>query len=155
VRRGLVGPAIRRSWAAVGGPACDSRRTGRQTPALAHPDVPVIASTGSAAAGRIVAELAAPLLKRVHLELGRYSALVALEGADVALAAIAESVGSFTHAGQMCMAASRHLVAYSSCTCSRRARAHHQFCCTEARHLPSTLVLDPTGTSVGPAADLS
>src|SRR5215211_6027525 len=34
---------------------------------VSHPDIPVIAFTGSAAAGRAVAELAAPLLKRVHL----------------------------------------------------------------------------------------
>ena len=82
---------------------------GRQL--VAHPDVPVVAFTGSAAAGRAVAELAAPLLKRVHLELGGNSALVVLEDADVEQAAVAGCVGSFMHAGQVCMAASRHLVA--------------------------------------------
>ena len=54
---------------------------GRQL--VSHPDVPVIAFTGSAAAGRAVAELAAPLLKRVHLELGGNSALIVLEDADL------------------------------------------------------------------------
>jgi benzaldehyde dehydrogenase (NAD) len=82
---------------------------GRQL--VSHPDVPVIAFTGSAAAGRSVAQLAAPLLKRVHLELGGNSALVVLQDADVEQAAVAGSVGSFMHAGQVCMAASRHLVA--------------------------------------------
>ena len=82
---------------------------GRQL--VVHRDVPVIAFTGSAAAGRLVAELAAPLLKRVHLELGGNSALVVLEDADVQQAAVAGCVGSFMHAGQVCMAASRHLVA--------------------------------------------
>ena len=82
---------------------------GRQL--VAHPDVPVIAFTGSAAAGRAIAELAAPLLKRVHLELGGNSALVVFEDADVEQAAVAGCVGSFMHAGQVCMAASRHLVA--------------------------------------------
>jgi benzaldehyde dehydrogenase (NAD) len=78
---------------------------------VGHPDVPVIAFTGSAAAGRAVAELAAPLLKRVHLELGGNSALIVLEDADVEQAAVAGSAGSFMHAGQVCMASSRHLVA--------------------------------------------
>jgi benzaldehyde dehydrogenase (NAD) len=78
---------------------------------VGHPDVPVIAFTGSAAGGRAVAELAAPLLKRVHLELGGNSALIVLEDADVEQAAVAGSVGSFMHAGQVCMASSRHLVA--------------------------------------------
>ena len=78
---------------------------------VAHPDVPVIAFTGSAAAGRAVAEVAAPLLKRVHLELGGNSALIVLEDADVAQAAVAGCAGSFMHAGQVCMASSRHLVA--------------------------------------------
>ena len=76
-----------------------------------HPDVAVIAFTGSAAAGRAVAELAAPLLKRVHLELGGNSALVVLEDADVEQAVEAGCAGSFLHAGQVCMASSRHLVA--------------------------------------------
>src|SRR6478609_4295442 len=77
---------------------------------VVHPEVPVIAFTGSASGGRAVAELAAPLLKRVHLELGGNSALVVLEDADIELAAAAGSVGSFLHAGQVCMASSRHLV---------------------------------------------
>ena len=78
---------------------------------VSHPDVPVIAFTGSAAAGQAIAELAAPLLKRVHLELGGNSALIVLEDADIELAAAAGSAGSFIHAGQVCMASSRHLVA--------------------------------------------
>lgn len=49
--------------------------------------------------------------KRVHLELGGNSALIVLEDADLEQAAVAGSVGSFMHAGQVCMASSRHLVA--------------------------------------------
>lgn len=78
---------------------------------VTHPGVPVIAFTGSVVAGRQVASLAAPLLKRVHLELGGNSAVVVLEDADVEQAAWAGSFGSFHHAGQVCMASSRHLVA--------------------------------------------
>ena len=78
---------------------------------VTHPLVPVIAFTGSVTAGRKVAQLAAGMLKRVHLELGGNSALVVLEDADVEQAVQAGSFGSFHHAGQVCMASSRHLVA--------------------------------------------
>ena len=78
---------------------------------VTHPDVPVIAFTGSVTAGKEVAQLAAGLLKRVHLELGGNAALVVLEDADVEQAVQAGSFGSFHNAGQVCMAASRHLVA--------------------------------------------
>jgi hypothetical protein len=78
---------------------------------VTHPDVPVIAFTGSVNAGREVARLAAGLLKRVHLELAGNSALVVLEDADLEQAVTAGSFGSFHNAGQVCMAASRHLVA--------------------------------------------
>ena len=78
-----------------------------------HPDVPVIAFTGSAAAGRTIAELAGRSLKRVHLELGGNSALIVLDDADLKQAAEAGCAGSFIHAGQVCMASSRHLVAAS------------------------------------------
>ena len=73
----------------------------------------MIAFTGSVTAGKEVAQLAAGLLKRVHLELGGNSALVVLEDADVEHAVQAGSFGSFHNAGQVCMAASRHIVAAS------------------------------------------
>jgi hypothetical protein len=57
------------------------------------------------------ARLAAPLLKRLHLELGGNSALVVLEDANLEHAARVGSFGSFHNAGQVCMAVSRHLVA--------------------------------------------
>jgi benzaldehyde dehydrogenase (NAD) len=76
----------------------------------AHPDVPVIAFTGSTDAGRRIAVAAAAHLKRVHLELGGNSALVIFEDADIDRAAGAGAWGAYNHAGQICMAASRHLV---------------------------------------------
>jgi benzaldehyde dehydrogenase (NAD) len=75
-----------------------------------HPRVPVIAFTGSTPAGRAIARTAGEQLKRVHLELGGNSALIVLEDADVERAAAAGALGSFHHAGQICMATGRHLV---------------------------------------------
>src|SRR5690606_527154 len=76
---------------------------------VAHPDVPCISFTGSTPAGRKIAEAAAPLLKRVHLELGGNNALLVLPDADVEAAASAAAWGSFLHQGQICMTAGRHL----------------------------------------------
>jgi benzaldehyde dehydrogenase (NAD) len=77
---------------------------------ICDPHVRVISFTGSSEAGRKVGELAARLLKRVHLELGGNSALVILDDADLDLAAGAGAWGSFLHQGQICMTTGRHLV---------------------------------------------
>lgn len=75
-----------------------------------HPQVPVLAFTGSTRAGRAIATAAAPHLKRVHLELGGNSAMIVLDDADLELAVGAGAAGSFRHQGQICMATGRHLV---------------------------------------------
>ena len=77
---------------------------------VTDPHVRVVSFTGSTAVGRRVGELAARHLKRAHLELGGNSALVVLEGADLARAASAGAFGSFNHQGQICMTTGRHLV---------------------------------------------
>ncbi|MDV8079483.1 aldehyde dehydrogenase family protein [Rhodococcus sp. IEGM 1370] len=77
---------------------------------VSHPDVPCISFTGSTAAGRRIAEAAAPLLKKVHLELGGNNAFLVLPDADIEAAASAGAWGSFLHQGQICMASGRHLV---------------------------------------------
>ena len=78
---------------------------------VTEPSVRVIAFTGSTRAGRAVGELAARHLKRVHLELGGNSALLVLDDVDVEAASSVGAFGSFNHAGQICMATGRHLVA--------------------------------------------
>ncbi|MFT4231996.1 MAG: benzaldehyde dehydrogenase [Leucobacter sp.] len=77
---------------------------------VAHPGVPCISFTGSTAAGRRIGEAAAPLLKRVHLELGGNNAMLILPDADVDAAASVGAWGSFLHQGQICMTTGRHLV---------------------------------------------
>lgn len=75
-----------------------------------HPRIPVIAFTGSTRAGKAVARAAADRLKRVHLELGGNSALIVMADVDLDKAVSAGACGSYTNAGQVCMAAGRHLV---------------------------------------------
>lgn len=77
---------------------------------VSHPSVPVIAFTGSTAAGRRIALAAAAQMKRVHLELGGNSPLVVFDDVDLDRAASAGAFGSFMHSGQICMASGRHLV---------------------------------------------
>ena len=77
---------------------------------IKDPAVSVIVFTGSTRGGRAVGQLAAAHLKKVHLELGGNSAFVVLDDADLDRAIPAGAFGSFFHQGQVCMAASRHLV---------------------------------------------
>src|SRR6476469_8370790 len=80
------------------------------TALVTDPRVRIISFTGSTAVGRKVGELAARLLKRVHLELGGNSALIVLDDVDLDRAVSAGAWGSFLHQGQICMTTGRHLV---------------------------------------------
>jgi benzaldehyde dehydrogenase (NAD) len=77
---------------------------------VAHPDVPCVSFTGSTAVGRAIAAVAAPMFKKLHLELGGNNALLVLPDADLEAAASAGAWGSFLHQGQICMTTGRHLV---------------------------------------------
>jgi aminobutyraldehyde dehydrogenase len=75
-----------------------------------HPDVDMIALTGSASSGRSVARAAADTLKRVHLELGGKAPVVIFPDADLAAAASSLREAGFWNSGQECGAACRVLV---------------------------------------------
>lgn len=95
---------------------------------VTDPLVRVISFTGSTRAGRLVGELAARHLKRVHLELGGNSALLVLDDVDIEQATSVGAWGSFVHQGQVCMATGRHLVLSSIAddyVASLSARADH------------------------------
>ncbi|MFD4604626.1 aldehyde dehydrogenase family protein [Streptomyces sp. NPDC058464] len=111
-----------------------------------HPGIPVIAFTGSTRAGRAIATAAAQRLKRVHLELGGNSALVVLDDVDLEKAVSVGSYGSFVHAGQICMASSRHLV---------HASIAADYAALLAEHAEALPVGDPAGenVAVGPLID--
>jgi acyl-CoA reductase-like NAD-dependent aldehyde dehydrogenase len=76
----------------------------------AHPDVDMVSFTGSTAAGRRVARVAADTVKRVALELGGKSASVLLPDADLAAAVKATVSNAFLNSGQTCTAWTRLLV---------------------------------------------
>ena len=75
----------------------------------AHPELDMIALTGSVGSGRAVAVAAAQTLKRVHLELGGKAAVVVFQDADLDLVANSLRTASFYNSGQDCGAACRIL----------------------------------------------
>ncbi|BBY86601.1 aldehyde dehydrogenase family protein [Mycolicibacterium tokaiense] len=77
---------------------------------VSHPQVDMIHFTGSEDTGRRINVAAAPLLKRVALELGGNNASIVLSDADVELAARCGAGSSFGHQGQVCIATGRHIV---------------------------------------------
>jgi aldehyde dehydrogenase (NAD+) len=74
------------------------------------PRVDMVSLTGSTATGRAVMTAAVGNLKKVFLELGGKSALVALDDADLAMAAITAAFHITTHAGQGCAVLTRLLL---------------------------------------------
>lgn len=76
----------------------------------AHPDVDMISITGSTRAGVLVAQAAAPTVKRVAQELGGKSPNVILPDADLARAVPAGVASGFRNVGQSCSAPTRMLV---------------------------------------------
>ena len=75
-----------------------------------HPDIDLVAVTGSVRAGQAVAAAAATTLKRVHLELGGKAPVLVFADAD--LDAVADGIvfAGFGNSGQDCGAACRVLV---------------------------------------------
>ncbi|HWB67604.1 MAG TPA: aldehyde dehydrogenase family protein [Mycobacteriales bacterium] len=76
----------------------------------AHPDVDMVSFTGSTRAGTRVAELAAPTVKRVALELGGKSANVILPDGDLETAVKVGVGNCYFNSGQTCTAWTRMVV---------------------------------------------
>jgi len=72
-----------------------------------HPLVSKISFTGSTQTGKHIGRLAADGIKRVTLELGGKSPTIIFDDADIGQAIIGAANAIFTHAGQICVAASR------------------------------------------------
>ena len=72
-----------------------------------HSDIGMISFTGSTRTGRRVAALAAPLAKRVTLELGGKAPFVVFADADIDAAVRGAVIGAFINTGQDCCAATR------------------------------------------------
>ena len=85
-------------------------------PILEHPKIKAISFTGGTQTGRIVARTAAPLFKKLSLELGGKNATIILDDADLEVAAKGAARAGFTNSGQVCLCGSRILVDASVAT---------------------------------------
>ena len=79
-------------------------------PLVSHPDVKAISFTGSTAVGKRIAGIAAPLLKKVSLELGGKNPTIVFADSDwhAHLDTIVRS--AFQNSGQICLCGSRILI---------------------------------------------
>ena len=75
-----------------------------------HPEVDMITFTGSTPTGRKIMAAASATVKKVFLELGGKSALIALDDADLGLVSMVSAFTICSHAGQGCAITSRVLV---------------------------------------------
>tara|TARA_B100001113_G_scaffold351279_1_gene350031 strand:+ start:4944 stop:6359 length:1416 start_codon:yes stop_codon:yes gene_type:complete len=79
-------------------------------PIVEHPRIAAISFTGGTATGRIVAATAAPMFKKLSLELGGKNATVILEDADLDTVVPGVVRAGFLNSGQICLCGSRVLV---------------------------------------------
>jgi acyl-CoA reductase-like NAD-dependent aldehyde dehydrogenase len=75
-----------------------------------HPDVSLIAFTGSVGTGKRVMQTAAEGLKKVHLELGGKDAFIVCEDVDLQVAAKGAVWAAYLNSGQVCTSAERFYV---------------------------------------------
>ena len=108
-----------------------------------HPDVDMMSFTGSTRAGTLVAQNAAPTVKRVTQELGGKSPNIILDDADLETAVTSGLMHMYNNTGQSCNAPSRMLV-----PAAKLAEAE----AIAARVSATVVVGDPTaeGTTMGP-----
>ena len=83
--------------------------TGEQTgeALVRHPDVSLVAFTGSLETGKKVSHICADQVKKAHLELGGKDAFVVCEDSDLDVAVKAVAWASFLNTGQVCTSAER------------------------------------------------
>jgi aldehyde dehydrogenase (NAD+) len=108
-----------------------------------HPEVDMMSFTGSTRAGTLVAQNAAPTVKRVTQELGGKSPNIVLDDADLEAAVTSGVMHMYNNTGQSCNAPSRMLV-----PASKLAEAE----AIAAKVTESVVVGDPAGegTTMGP-----
>ena len=76
-------------------------------PLVVHPDVPVIAFTGSLAVGQRIATLAGPMLKKLHLELGGKDPMVIAPDVEINTAVSGLAYAALINTGQVCTSTER------------------------------------------------
>jgi aminomuconate-semialdehyde/2-hydroxymuconate-6-semialdehyde dehydrogenase len=79
-------------------------------PLVSHPRVPLVSFTGGTVTGKLVAASAAPMFKKVSLELGGKNASVVFGDCDMPRTAATVARAAFANQGQVCLCGSRIFV---------------------------------------------
>lgn len=75
-----------------------------------HPDISMVAFTGSVGTGKAIARSAAEQVKKVHLELGGKDAFIVCDDVDLEVTAKGAVWAAYLNAGQVCTSAERFYV---------------------------------------------
>ncbi len=112
---------------------------------VTHPDVPLIAFTGSTAVGQSIARLAAPMMKKLHLELGGKDAFLVAEDADLDVAVPGVAWAALLNNGQVCTSTERIYV---------HASLYDEFAARMVEYVQGLVQGDPLkpDTDLGPMA---
>lgn len=116
-------------------------------PLAAHPDVDMISITGSTRAGILVAQAAAPTVKRVTQELGGKSPNILLDDADFERVVPLGVASAFRNVGQSCSAPTRMLVPTSRLAQVEELAAKATAAMTVGDPMQEGTVLGPVSTS--------
>jgi len=79
-------------------------------PLVAHPNIPVISFTGGTSTGKHIASVAAPMFKKLSLELGGKNPNIIFDDADLNEAVKTSVRSSFLNQGEICLCGSRVFV---------------------------------------------
>ena len=74
---------------------------------VSHPDIPMLSFTGSTKVGQRISEVAAPMFKKLSLEMGGKNANLVFADADYEKALSTTIRSSFANQGQICLCGSR------------------------------------------------
>ncbi|MCX6140139.1 MAG: aldehyde dehydrogenase family protein, partial [Candidatus Kapabacteria bacterium] len=77
---------------------------------VAHPQIKAISFTGGTVTGKAIAAVAAPMFKKLSLELGGKNPTIVYDDVDVAQVAKSVARASFTNQGEICLCGSRIFV---------------------------------------------
>lgn len=77
---------------------------------VAHPEIKAISFTGGTVTGKAIAAVAAPMFKKLSLELGGKNPTIVYDDVDVAQVAQSVARASFTNQGEICLCGSRIFV---------------------------------------------
>lgn len=75
-----------------------------------HPDVKAISFTGGTATGKMIAATAAPMFKKLSLELGGKNPTIVFDDVNIASTARSVARAAFTNQGEICLCGSRIFV---------------------------------------------